>query len=138
MSSFNVAEYFQLLRQQVTSLLQLNLNTVLNWMVKTSTSGIVVYRKSLLHFVLNFFEYFNNDGMVTSIPPEIQANETFRISVLNILDTATETTILTSSVLYCFGTIYIDQNIQLILPELSIAEGARSRQRTCCKIKKIR
>ena len=41
-------------------------------------------------------------------------------------------------VMYCFGSIYIGQNIQLILPELSISEGARSRQRKCCKIKKIR
>ena len=97
MSSFNVPQYFQLLRQQVMSpaamesqySIKLNGENFDKWYRRLS--------KIIAALRIEFFEYFNNDGMVTSIPPEIQANETFRISVLNILDTAMETAILTSS-----------------------------------------
>ena len=97
MSAFNVSQYFQLLRQQVMSpgAMESQYSVILdgenfdNWYRRLS--------KVISAFRIEFFEYFSNDGIVFSIPPEIQANEIYKQSVLNILDAAMETAILTSS-----------------------------------------
>ncbi|CCE65791.1 hypothetical protein TPHA_0M02170 [Tetrapisispora phaffii CBS 4417] len=46
---------------------------------------------------LELFEYFENNGNVTTIPVEVQENSIIKKSVLNLLDTAVKAVILTSS-----------------------------------------
>lgn len=87
MSEFNISQYFQYLNQRVNDGIASECGLIIKLRgTKNFDAWYRLLSKSLPSVCIELSEYFRNDGIVTSIPIEIQNNEKLRKSVIDLLD----------------------------------------------------